>query len=122
MADELTVNISVAYEDSEGTQVMMEALNQIIDVTTKRVIHIKHNVGTTEEAMDLGDISSLGAICVRNRDGTNFVQVRASTGGTAIVKALAGECWAWRCGSGVTAPFIIADTAACQVEYLIVSA
>ena len=44
-----------------------------------------------------------------------------ATGGTKCVKLLAGEVAMFRFGSGVTAPYIIADTAACQVEYIIIS-
>ncbi len=121
MAGEILADIKIAYEDSEGTSILMAALAQVVDVTTKRVIQVKHNVGIAEEALILGDVTSLGVIVLRNWDTVNFVELRVGTGGTKCAKWKASECWAFRFGSGVTAPYLIADTAACQVEYLLVS-
>lgn len=121
MADELRINASMAYEDSELTEDSLSIANLDVDVSTKRTAHLKQNVGTSEEVLNLGDISSLGYILAVNRSSSNFVSIKTAAGGTIFAKILPGEVAMFRFGSGVTAPFVIADTAACQLEYLLVS-
>lgn len=121
MADEITLTASLAYADSESADVLLEKCNVSATAATKKFTHVKHNVGTTEEAMILGEVTALGYCCIVNRDATNFIEVRAASGGTKIVKVPAGKAAVFHFGSGVTAPYLIADTAACQVEYLLVN-
>lgn len=121
MANEITLSASLAYEDSESADIALSKLALSVTVSTKKFAHVKMNVGTTEEALDLGEITSLGYCLMINRDSTNFVELRAATAGTRIIKLKAGEAALFRFGSGVTAPYIIADTAACQIEYLLIS-
>ena|SRR5688572_23455516 len=121
MADELTIRATLNYSDSEGSDDGISEDEILVDVATKRYIHLKQNIGTSEEALILGDLSSLGYAIFVNRDTTNFVEIRTGTGGTKIVKLKAGEKACFRFGSGVTAPYAIADTAAVQLEYLIVN-
>ena len=40
-------------------------------------------------------------------------------GGAAFLMILPGEMWAFRFGTGVTAPFAIADTAPVYLEYVL---
>lgn len=120
MANELTVSSGVRYNDGASTDFQRSFVDSV-DLATLRHNHAIHNVGTSEEAMLLGDVSTLGYCWLRNLDGTNFVEVRTGTGAAKFVKCKAGEVQCFRFGSGVTAPYIVADTAACQVEYLIVS-
>ena len=120
MADELTITASVTYEDSDGVEEIVRSLTGLgVTVTTKRFVHVKNSIGVTEEAMTLGEVSTLGYCWIKNLDETNFVEVRVSTGSTKMVKVKAGEASLFRFGSGVTAPYIIADTAACLVEYIL---
>jgi hypothetical protein len=121
MARELTVNAGLQYEDSEESETSLVIEDLVVNVSTKKFAHVKQNIGTSEEALDLGEITSLGYAIFVNRDSTNFVTLKTGTGGTVIIKLLAGEVALFRFGSGVTAPFAIADTAACQLEYVIFS-
>jgi len=78
------------------------------------------SVGTTEESLDKGDVVTIGKIAVRNMDATNYIQVGHLTGSYSIKlnpgEGFAGLTWG---GSSV---FVKANTAACNVEYLIVEA
>ena len=121
MANELTLTASLDYEDSEGSEDSLQITDLLVSVTTKKFVHVKQNIGTSEEALVLGEVTSLGYAIFKNRDATNFVSIRAGTGGTLIIKLLAGEVAMFRFGSGVTAPYAIADTSACQLEYVIIS-
>jgi hypothetical protein len=120
MANELTVNASLAYEDSEGSDVSLAVADDLVNVSTKKFIKAKQNIGTTEEAIGLGEVTSLGWAMFKNCDATNYIEIKTGTGGTVIMKLLAGECAMFRFGSGITAPYAIANVA-CQMEYLIVS-
>ena len=75
-------------------------------------------VGTSEEAVLVGDVAPGGYWFVQNMDSTNFVQLRQATGATAFCKLLAGEWACFRASVDMTAPFAIADTASCNVRFL----
>jgi hypothetical protein len=122
MADELKLSGSLAYSDSEGTELpSFDVIELLVDVSTKRYVHAKVSVGTSEEAIDLGDLSApLGWAMFVNRDSTNYVELRLGTGASNdMVRVNAGEFALFRFGSDVSAPYLIAPTAACQVEYRI---
>lgn len=122
MANELTISATFAFTDGV-TELFERTLSEITaNSSNKKMVHVIASIGTAEEAMQLGETSgALGYCLIRNLDGTHFVEVRAATAGTKIVKILAGKFALFQFGSGVTAPFIIADTGACSVEYVIVS-
>jgi hypothetical protein len=124
MANELTVYASVAYEDSEGTEhPAFGVAGDSVSVTTKKFVSGKVSVGTTEEAIPLGEVSSLGYAVFKNLDSTNYVELRMASGASNDhIKIAAGEACCFRFGSDVSAPYLIANTAACQVEYRIYSA
>lgn len=123
MASEITLNATLAYSDSEDTDVSLDISDKSVTVTTKIVARLKQNIGITEEAIKLGEVSSLGFCMFINRDLTNFINIKHATSGTIIGKMLPGESYGpVRFGSGVTAPYAIADTAPCQMDILICSA
>lgn len=121
MADEITIDFTLSYEDSEDTDAFLQLVESLASVTTKRVVRAKQNIGTSEEAIGLGDVSSLGWAAFLNRDATNFIELRVGTGGTKFAKLPPGKGCVLFLGSGITAPYAIADTAACQLDYLICS-
>lgn len=77
-------------------------------------------IGTSEEALELGDVATPGYGIYKNLDSTNFVEIRGATGAVDCVKILAGKC-ALFYHSG-SAPFAIADTANVEIEYLLLEA
>lgn len=120
MANEVTVNLTLAYDD--GTTTVSSSLVDLqVSPTTLKVVKLIQAIGTTEEALQLGEVTSLGLALIKNLDSTNFVELRTGTGATKFVKLLAGEACLFRFGSGVTAPYAIADTASVNVEILIIS-
>jgi hypothetical protein len=120
MANEITVNGSLVYEDSEDMAASMSQLNDIINVTTKKPFRNRQTITTSEVAINLGGVASLGWMMFKNLDETNYIEIKTGTGGTVIGKMLAGESYGpVRCGSGITAPYAIANTASCDMEVMI---
>lgn len=121
MADELTISVSLAYEDSEGSDAALEIAEKLANVSSKKYIRAKQNIGTSEEAIALGEVTSPGWGVFVNRDLTNFINLKVATGGAIFGKLLPGEGCCLRLGSGAQVPYAISDTAACQLEYLLVN-
>jgi hypothetical protein len=74
-------------------------------------------VGTSEERLELGDVGVGGWLWIINRDTTNFVSLRAATGETNLCKLLPGDPPMWLRISPDATPYVIADTASCELEY-----
>ena len=120
MASEITVNASLVYEDTEDVAASLANTDDIINVTTKKPVRNRQTITTSEVAINLGGIASLGWMMFKNLDATNYIEIKTGTGGTVIGKMLAGESYGpVRCGSGITAPFAQANTASCDMEVLI---
>lgn len=62
------------------------------------------NIGTSEEVLAFGDITSLGIVWLLNMDATNFVELGPESSGAmvAALKLKAGEGYAIRLKPGVT--------------------
>ncbi len=120
MSNEITLSASLAYSDSEGTtDALIPMAAALATITTKKTLHSKMSVTTAELALPLGNLASLGWCAFVNRDPTNFIEIRTSTGAVKFCKLPAGKGALLYIGSGVTAPFVIADTANCQLEYFL---
>lgn len=121
MANEFTLNASLAYEDSESADLLLSVVDKLVSITTKKFIHAKQSIGTSEEAIDLGELTApLGWAIFINRDSTNYLEIRSGSGAANdVIRLNAGEFALFRFGSDVTAPYAIANTAACQLEYAI---
>lgn len=78
-------------------------------------------VGTSEEDIDLSEITTLGWCFMRNLDSTNFVEWGKKDGSNnmqAIGRMGPGEPALFRLNQGVTLR-MKADTAACNVQILV---
>ena len=124
MPNQLSVFGGLSYSDSIGQEQSLYTAQDdpdVVSVATEAIARMTQNIGTSEEALNLGNIATLGYIYIKNLDETNFVQLRTATSGTYFCKLKPGEIAVFRFGSGVTAPYAIADTAACDVEYFLIS-
>jgi len=116
MANELRISVSVAY--GKGNASVSKSKSPSIDVTGNIFAHGVQNIGTTEEELTLiSGMSTLGYVLLHNLDDTNFVEVGSVTGELGI-KLNPDEIALFRTnGAGI---FAEADTAACDLEYLII--
>ncbi len=117
MADELTVTASVKFTKGNVDMTMVQTAFTP-DVAGTLYVRGVQNVGTSEEALDMGNVTSPGWAYFRNLDASNFVEIRPATGETDLVRLLAGESCCFRFIA--TAPFVLADTGNVDLEYLIV--
>lgn len=122
MAAEITASASLQVDNG----IFDEALSKVgihFDWTTHKYTKTIQAIGTSEEAIDLGEVTSLGWIMAVNLDNTNYVELRLGTGASLdMIKLPAkGGLAIFHAGSDMSAPFAIANTASCNVAFLICS-
>jgi hypothetical protein len=119
MAAEITVSASLAVDDGIIDEALAKSGLRFDWAGTKYTKHVQ-SIGTSEEAIDLGEITTLGWVLAINLDNTNYVELRSATGaGNDIIKLPAKHGLAlFHWGSDVSAPFAIANTSACRVAFL----
>ena len=119
MANELTVStLTVSFTKANVGSVTVTPTALSITVSGTQFMDNVQTVGTSEEAILLGDVAPGGYWFVQNMDATNFVELRAATGAADFIKLLAGEWAIFRTSADATAPFAIADTGSCNVRFL----
>ena len=117
MANELTVSCSVRFSKS-GREADKAYGGIQIDVTGTRVVSNMQTVGTSEEALVVGDVGTAGFMIVKNLDSTNYVTLRAASAAADLVKLKAGEVAMFRLASNT--PYALANTAPVDIEYVLV--
>lgn len=122
MADELSLSFSLQF--SKGGRYVdtanLSTLGQEIDVSGTDYIHKTQTIGTTAEALDIGDITTCGWIVVRNLDATNYIEISRATftTGQGTVKVKAGEKAVFRLGSNT--PYALANSSSVEIQYLLI--
>ena len=115
MANEISVSIGLYA--SKGGMKVQRSESKTITMTGDAITHEIQEVGTTEEELAQGaDLGTPGVVFVKNLDATNYVEVGCVTGQYSI-KLLAGESCIFR--ASAAAVYAKANTAACNVEYII---
>lgn len=117
MANELTVSANLAFAKNNAS-VAFGGTGILKTVAGDRYIRTIQSIGITEEAIGKGELGTLGYGCFRNLDVTNFITIRAATALATGIKLEPGDFAVFRLGGN--APFAIADTGACLMEYLMV--
>jgi len=120
MANELTLSITVSYAKGNVASISRALSSLGITVSGDVFLHHVQAIGTSEEALILGGVTVTGGFAwMKNLDDTNFIEIRSATGsGNDILKLKAGEACVFRWGSDVSAPYAIANTAECDLEYI----
>ena len=122
MASEITITCSMAFAKGNVASISRASTGLARDVTGSAYHANVQSVGTSEEAILLGDAGVGGYFWGKNLDSTNFIKIRAATGIADLVRLKAGDVCLFRIDSGATAPYAIADTATCLLEYLLIAA
>lgn len=119
MANELSLSgLTIAFSKTAMPTVNFTAATITPTVSGTQIMDNIQSVGTSEQAVLLGDVATGGYWFVQNMDPTNFVSIRQATGGTNFIKLLAGEWAIFRVSASSAAPYVIADTATCNVRFL----
>lgn len=119
MANELTISgLTIQFTKSAMPSVNFTAGTLSITVSGTQLMDNVQAVGTSEEAILMGDVAAGGWCFFQNMDATNFVEIRSGTGATDLIKLLAGEFALFRMSADSSAPYAIADTGACNLRVL----
>ncbi len=117
MANELSISISINYANGSDTETINRSGSTITVSAVPRASGTA-SVGTSEEAIPLGDVSSTGVAFFQNLDTTNYVEIYRTTADSApLIRLRAGQ-WAWVPITGSTV-FAKANTAAVNLVYRI---
>ena len=115
------------YSDSFGVEQSVSVVDRKVTITTKKPVTLVQEIGITEEAIDLGATGTPAYAFFQNLDPTNFITLRVATSGAAFARLDpdtdqdgTGGFAMLRLSTGATAPFAIADTAACKMKIMIV--
>lgn len=117
MADEVT-GIATMQFAKGNVSALKRTLSFSVDVSGDKYVSNVQEIGTSEEALEVGDVATAGWMWGRNLDSTNFIKLRMGSGAADLVKVKAGEPFLFRLAGNT--PYAIADTAACDLEYTIV--
>lgn len=119
MADELSISCSLAFSKS-GLTASLAFLADQLDVSGSNYHQNTQTVGTSEEALSLGDVATPGYIIVRNTDPTNYMEFRAGSGADDLVKVRPGGRAMFEFTTST--PYVIANSAPVKIEYLLIEA
>ena len=120
MANELSITAALTYVNaafSIPTRTFAPgAINR--DVAGSALVENVQIVGTSAEALIIGDVVTPGYMICKNLDATNYVTIRNGSTGADLVKLKAGDIAVFRLATAT--PFAIANTASCKLLYLVV--
>lgn len=118
MANEIQLSQTLRYSKSGVSA--SHASSFTVDQSGDKYQAGVQTVGTAEESLDKGDIGTIGYIAFKNLDSTNYVQLGITTGVYSI-KCLAGKGGVVPWNSSTT-PYAKANTAAVELDYLMIEA
>ncbi len=116
MAKEISIGVTISFRKSGAQVSRSETIT--VDVTGDAFSHEVQAIGTSEEVLVQGaDLGTPGYMFIKNLDTTNYVEI-GSTTGVYDIKLKAGEVCLYRHNSATA--YAKANTAACNVEYLLI--
>ena len=122
IADEITASAALKIARSTH-EVELKKLGISFDQSGTGYTEITQTIGTSEEALDKGDVTTPGWCLAINLDATNFISLRPATGAANTIRLDANYGMAlFKWGSGATSPYAIADTASCRILMLLAEA
>lgn len=118
MANELTVTSAISFTKA-GVQIDKASSPQV-SVSGTPYQGSVISVSTTEAALPLGNVSTLGYLWLNNIDATNYIEVGVVVSATfyPVVRVNRGESAVFRLAQGIT-PYVRAHTATSSLEYLL---
>src|SRR5687768_2756767 len=91
MANEISATVSLSASKN-GAAIASGQLSAVDDMAGDQMITNVQIVGTAAEALNLGDVSTIGYTVLKNMDSTNYVEISLiSDGTTPFAKLLAGD-------------------------------
>lgn len=119
MADEITLSIDFKYSKN-GADSSFSSRGLLITVSGNPVSEAVQSIGTSYEALAMGEVVAPGYVTLKNLDITNYVEFSADSGGAnPLIKLKALEVACFRMDG--TTIYARANTGACLVQYKIIS-
>ncbi len=120
MAGELVIVAPTATYDKNSKRRVIAGNSQSITVTEDAIVDAVQTIGTSAEALDLGDVSVPRWCRFHNCDATNYVEIGYDDSGfKTFIKLLKGEETGWLPISQA-APYARANTGAVDLDYTII--
>lgn len=120
MANELSLTFGLSFSKSGITEALNPGL-KLFNVAGSNFMRQTQTIGTSAEAIALGDVATPGYILMHNLNVTNYVEVFNDNGATKPVVHLRPGGWAlFEFAITASAPFAKADTGSCIVEYVLI--
>jgi hypothetical protein len=117
MANEGTVTVSLSFNKSSRSASLGKTGLQF-DIDGLDYVKKTQNIGTTEEAINLGDITTPGYFVAVNRSTTYNIRIRPATAVADLIVLEPGDVCCFRMYA--SAPFCIAITGSAELEYLLI--
>ena len=120
----VTMSATLQYSDSSGFEETGQTPAAGITITPSgaRCRHFTQTINTSDTALSIGDISSPGAVYIRNLDPTNYVDLRVAAAGSKFARLQPnGLPFVGYLGPDAAVPVGIANSGACVIEILIVT-
>ena len=118
MANEATISVGLRFEKG-GVSASYSKGGLQVDVSGSKFVDLVQEIGTSEEQLDFGDVTTPGYVVFENLDSTNYIEIRPGTGVADLVRLNAGEVAVFRLAADATAPYAMANTAACNLRMLL---
>lgn len=123
MANEIKMTAKITFDKGLVVGVGRNVTDKLIDVTGTRYTQVVQSVGfAAEEALEMGDVGATNAgYChLKNLDATNFVTFGPIAADVHMGRLNAGESCLFRLNKAAAVAVIQADTAAVDVEVLVI--
>lgn len=119
MANELTLSFSSKLTKGTLSVPQWSVPALLVTVSGDNPVENTQSVGTSAEALVLGDVGTCGYFMAKNLDATNYVEIFPDNAGSAAsAKLKAGEVALFRLGTST--PYAKANTASCRLQYRII--
>ena len=115
MADEITITVRLGCINGSYNPGTISSAGLTFDQAASGASEGIQSIGTAEETLAVGDMTTYGWLYIRNLDATNYVQLGFSTGVYGC-RLEATEPALFRTEPGATI-YLKANTAACKVQF-----
>jgi len=115
MANEIQMSASLIV-NKDGTSLNGTA-SKTVDMSGSAKIASTQNIGTTTEALSIGDVTDVGYVYIKNLDSTNYVEVGITSpvsASNAMITLKPGEFALFP--TRLETIYAKANTAACNVD------
>ncbi len=123
VANEATLNASINFLKDGVSQSLAAAVNLLVDVAGNDSAHLTQNIGASEEALKLGNVTTPGWFHAINRGSIDTISIRAATGLADLVRMGPGEPCLFKMDADASAPFAISSGSESPLlEYVLIEA